>query len=185
MTSSVAETVPAWAAPSAAVGVVVLASVLGFYAPPLVIGDVILPPYVTHGLAGLVALLALARTVTLTGRPGRPVHLGAGFLCISLVGLHLLSSLATTFTILEPVGPDGCRVVVRESAFFMSGDGSVGVAGRRGGPVRMRGVYSVDDVGTPIRDGHYRLIWGSDGSAVLQVAGAYDADPVEPELSCG
>ena len=133
----------------------------------------------------LAALAALTWVVSRTGRPRPANRVLISLLCLTLVGLHALWSLAmTTYTVLDPAGPDGCRVVVRESTFLLSGDGSAGVVGRHGGPVRLTGSYKVNDGGTPVRDGSYELTWGSQGSASLSVPQSYDPDPVEPDLAC-
>lgn len=173
------------ATPAAAIAVAMLVAVLGFFAPPVVIGDSLVPPFVIHAGATLAAVLALAWTGARTGRPGTAALLGIGVLCVLLVCLHALWSLATTtYTILEPAGPGGCRVIARESSFLMAGEGSAGTVGPHGGPVWLTNDYFVDDGGTPIRDASYELTWGEGGSAVLGIPESYDFDPVEPDLSC-
>ncbi|GAB94319.1 hypothetical protein KILIM_004_01110 [Kineosphaera limosa NBRC 100340] len=170
---------------AAAVALAILVAVLGCFAPPVVIGGLLAPPFAVHASLVVGALVAAVWIGVQTGRPRVPGLIGTGLLCLSLVCLHSSESLmTTTFTILEPAGADGCRVVARESAFLMSGDASVGAIGRHGGPVWMTGHYFVDDGGTPIRNGDYQLKWDKDGSASLLVSQAYDFDPIEPELSC-
>mgnify|MGYP006889690932 FL=1 len=169
---------------TAAVALALLVAILGFFAPPVVIGDLLIPPFAVHSVLVVTALVAVSWTVTRTDRSKLPGCISTGFLCLSLASFHALWSLTTTFTILEPVSPDGCRVVARESAFLMSGNGSVGVIGRHGGPAWMKGHYFVDDGGTPIRNGSYELTWGTNGDASLRISDAYDFDPVEPDLSC-
>lgn len=165
--------------------VAVAVAVLGFAIPPVVVGTSVVRPAVLHVVA-VVGLRLLSTSVAArTGRANPAAGGAAAVVCVALVSIHVLWSWATTsYTILSPTGPDGCRVVARESAVLMSGDGSLGVVGPFGGPVRMRGDYAVDDGGTPMTDGTYRLRWGSDESAFVTIPDAYDNDPVEPDLAC-
>lgn len=170
---------------TAVVASAVLLAVVGFFAPPVVVADVLIPPFALHAGLVLSALIAVTWVGIRTSRPKIFGRLATGLLCLSLGTLHVLFSLVVTkLTILEPVGPDGCRVVARESTSFKSGEGSLGTVGSHGGPVWMQVHYSVDEGGTPIRDGTAHLKWSRDGSASLSIPEAYGFDPEGPDLSC-
>lgn len=162
-----------------------LVAVLGLWAPPVVAGDLVVPPFVIHAGAVLAALFGAARAGARPDRPSLLGRLSVGGTCAAVVALHTVWSLGTTrYTILEPTGPDGCRVVARESTLLIAGDGSVGIVGRHGGPVRRQVDYSVDDGGTPVRQGSYELTWGADGTASVKISQAYDFGDGGPFLSC-
>lgn len=78
--------------------------------------------------------------------------------------------------VLEPPGPDGCRAVVRETSYFMSGGGDVysvtpfGVGWRTGS-------WRSDDGYRPIAAGTYQLSWGTDGNGLLVLQGG-QGDPI-------
>ena len=79
---------------------------------------------------------------------------------LPVAGLDLLG---TDYLVLDPVGPDGCRVAVRERGSWPGGSGEVFVV-RGNGIGRMVGRWTIDDGGSPIRSGAYSLTWtGDDG----------------------
>lgn len=169
----------------AAACLAVLLALLGGFAPPIIVGDRVLTPLIFQAVAVSAAVLTMVRVGRRTGSPRRVVQIWVGLLCLCLVGVHLMWTMvqATSYHLLKPIGPGGCRVVVRESSFLMAGGGEVGVVGRWGGPAPMIARYSVDDGGRPIEHGDYTLTWGADGSASLYISAAYDG-PGEPPLSC-
>ncbi|MFD3732626.1 hypothetical protein [Streptomyces sp. NPDC058632] len=90
------------------------------------------------------------------------------------------------YFVLEPEGPGGCRVAVRETSFLVMGGGEVFEVGA-GGLGRRVGSWTVDDGYRPFRSGTYELDWGRD-SGSLRVDGT-GTDPVTrsdiPEINCG
>lgn len=158
-------------------------AVLGAFAPPILIGSTVVTPIASHAAVVAAAVVALMWCAALTGRPRLLTRVGISVLCTAVFAVHFSWSLPDSYTVLDPAGPDGCRVVVQESAFLMSGRGTIGLVGRNGGPVRMVADYSVDDGATPVRHGNYSLEWGSDGIASLTIADTYDG-PGEPHLTC-
>ncbi|GGS58869.1 hypothetical protein AB0E75_16445 [Streptomyces griseoviridis] len=79
------------------------------------------------------------------------------------------------YYVLEPAGPGGCRVVVRETSFLVIGNGEAYRTGFGGLGWRVGG-WTVDDGYRPIRAGTYELTWGY-GGGVLSVGGT-GTDPV-------
>ncbi|UIK87917.1 hypothetical protein [Arthrobacter polaris] len=79
--------------------------------------------------------------------------------------------------ILDPRGPDGCQVVVRESAFFMGGGAEVYTVGAVGIGQKV-GEWSTDDGYRPIEAGSYSLKWDDNGGE-LTVNGAFSFRPYE------
>ncbi|SCL64287.1 hypothetical protein GA0070606_3942 [Micromonospora citrea] len=90
-----------------------------------------------------------------------------------------LNDLSTTYHVLTPDGPGGCRAVARETAFLFAGSGAVYEVGRVGIGRRV-GSWTADDGYRPIAAGTYELTWGAD-SGVLNVSGR-SGDPVWPAL---
>jgi hypothetical protein len=89
-----------------------------------------------------------------------------------------------TYQVLEPQGPDGCRAVVRETSFLMSGGGEVFAVSGVGIGWRMSD-WTADDGYRPIAAGSYTFQWGAD-SGILAIGGSA-TDPVWPgihEVSC-
>lgn len=89
----------------------------------------------------------------------------------------------TEYFVLNPYGPDGCRVVARESSFLMGGSGEA-YAVNAFGIGRRVGQWSVDNGGRPIEAGSYTMKWASDGG-ILLVFRAYKSDLLGgPPISC-
>ena len=89
-----------------------------------------------------------------------------------------------TYQVLEPQGPAGCRAVVRETSFLMSGGGEVFAVSAVGIGWRMSD-WTADDGYRPIAAGSYTVQWGTD-SGILDIGGSA-TDPVWPgihEVSC-
>ena len=92
------------------------------------------------------------------------VAVGAG----SAVGAFF--DIGTHNLVLDPRGPDGCQLVVRESAFLMSGRGEV-FAVNAIGIGRSAGKWDSNKEYRPVEAGLYTLIWGP-VSGELTVSGA-------------
>lgn len=89
-----------------------------------------------------------------------------------------------TYQVLEPQGPGGCRAVVRETSFLMSGGGEVFAVSGVGIGWRMSD-WTADDGYRPIAAGSYTFQWGAD-SGILAIGGSA-TDPVWPgihKVSC-
>ncbi|MEE1753294.1 hypothetical protein [Streptomyces sp. SP18CS02] len=177
-------------------GCLLLALVAGWGDLLLVVMGRAVPGWVLSG-ALLLALLVLvlgravrrrpaARATTASGRfpPRRLITLpavAAGLGC----AFGALADLGAEYHVLEPRGPDGCRAVVRETAFLFSGSGEVYAVGATG-IGRPGSSWTADDGYRPVASGTYELSWGH-GGGVLAVHGT-TGDPVFPglhEVDCG
>ncbi len=76
-----------------------------------------------------------------------------------------------TYVVVEPAGSGGCRAVVAESSFFLTGSGTVHVAGRWGPFAPEVGSYSTDDGFQPVSTGSYSVTWDSGSGGLLKVDG--------------
>ena len=76
----------------------------------------------------------------------------------------------TSWVLLDPTGPTGCRAVVEESSFLMAGSGRVGTVGRLG-LLDLQSDVTTDDGGTPASDGGYRVGW-QESEAVVELTGS-------------
>ncbi|MFF3336787.1 hypothetical protein ACFYWX_46110 [Streptomyces sp. NPDC002888] len=79
------------------------------------------------------------------------------------------------YYVLEPEGPGGCRVVVRETSVLVIGNGDVYEVGASG-LGRQIGSWTADDGYRPFRSDTYRLDWGR-GGGILTISGT-GTDPV-------
>ncbi|MET7285582.1 hypothetical protein [Streptomyces sp. NPDC005573] len=166
---------------------VAAAGVLAWSDYVLVVFGRVVPGWVPAGVALLTA------AVLLRGRlfpdpparrpPGagpfrlRPVAGLAGAVLILLIGLGVLiealDDLGADYYVQGPYGPDGCRVVVRETSFLMSGRGDVYAAGFTGFGAHV-GDWTADDGYRPWASGTYDLHWGPDGGSLLIEGDATD-----------
>ncbi|MFJ8825598.1 hypothetical protein ACIREE_28005 [Streptomyces sp. NPDC102467] len=91
------------------------------------------------------------------------------------------------YHVLRPTGPGGCTVVVRETSFFVIGNGEAYAVGRTGVAVGTSGSWAVDDGYRPVAAGTYELSWERDGG-FLRVSGT-ETDPVVrggwADIDCG
>ena len=88
-----------------------------------------------------------------------------------------LGAAVTTYHVLAPRGPDGCRVVVAEDTFLLLGSGRVFVLPAGARRARQVAQFSTDDGYRPVSLGTYRLtwtgstadlaLWGDEGSPVF------------------
>lgn len=96
------------------------------------------------------------------------------FLLVVAVGvgsaIGAFFDIGTHNLVLDPRGPDGCQLVVRESAFLMSGRGEV-FAVNAIGIGRSAGKWDSNREYRPVEAGLYTLIWGP-VSGELTVSGA-------------
>ncbi|MEU9172192.1 hypothetical protein AB0D34_31125 [Streptomyces sp. NPDC048420] len=123
-------------------------------------------------------------------RPSTLRRLGYGLssvLAVLGVGFGALGDLGAEYLFLRPGGPEGCRAVVRETAFLMAGSGEVyAVGGSTGVAWGPSGSWFADDGYRPVAEGSYELRWGrSDGSLLV---GGTSGNPVYPSLhtvDCG
>lgn len=156
--------------------------VISLWGPPFVVGDLVLRPEVVTVLLGLVVVGLTVRRVRAggDGAVGRRVRAALAVLAVVLVvGARAVLGLGTSYVVLAPEGPSGCRVVVEESSFLMLGSGRVGVAGRLG-PVRLQSDYTADDGGRPASLGEYSVRWTGPSAVVLLHGNA--GQPVWPAL---
>lgn len=164
--------------------VVVVLFALSLWAPPWAMGDhVVRPEVVTAFLAVvLVAALVLRRAPRSDGASAVARWLVMG-LAVPVVGLvaagRVMLGLGTSYVLLEPEGPSGCRVVVEESSFLMLGSGRVGAVGRAG-PAHLQTDYTADDGGQPASTGSAKVTWDGD-EATVELTGA-PGQPVWPAL---
>ncbi|QNF93825.1 MULTISPECIES: hypothetical protein [Janibacter] len=162
--------------------VVVGLFVLSLWGPPFVVGGLLLRPEVVTAVLGLVVVGLVVRRVRAggDGAAGRSACAALAVLAVVLVvGARGVLGLGSSYVVLAPVGPSGCRVVVEESSFLMLGSGRVGAAGRVG-PVRLQSDYTADDGGRPASLGEYAVRW-SGPDAVVQLHGN-PGQPVWPAL---
>lgn len=84
----------------------------------------------------------------------------------------------TSYVVVEPAGSGGCRAVVAESSFFLTGWGTVHVAGGWGPFAPQVGSYRTDDGFLPVSTGSYGVSWDDRFGGLLNVGGTLpDADP--------
>ncbi|ALV47125.1 hypothetical protein MB46_18155 [Arthrobacter alpinus] len=165
---------------------VVMASWTGWI---FVIGSYIVRAWMLSSALFVAALILLRLRAKARGGSGGWLRSLVLALLIAVVGAGSAIGMAgdivmdTENFVLNPYGPDGCRVVARESSFLMSGSGEA-YAVNVFGIGRRVGQWSVDDGGRPIEAGSYAMKWASDGG-VLRVFGAYKSDLLEgPPISC-
>lgn len=146
--------------------------------PVVVIGDLIVTPrFVTAGL-GLLLLVSLIRVnaqryPVFTVVVGFRVALLGAAVLVVVVASFLLRSM-DSYLFLKPSGPDGCRVVAKESSFLFAGSGEAATVGRFG-IVLWEASWTADDGVTPLANSQYNLSWNGDG-ATLELVG----DSVNP-----
>lgn len=164
--------------------VVVVLFVLSLWAPPSAWGDVVVRPEVVTVLLAvvLVAVLVLRRALRSDGASAVARWLVMA-LAVPVVGLvaagRVLLGLGTSYVVLEPEGPSGCRVVVEESSFLMLGSGRVGTVGPLG-LMYLQSDYTADDGGQPASTGSAKVTWDGD-EATVELTGA-PGQPVWPAL---
>lgn len=90
---------------------------------------------------------------------------------------------SATYTVLTPAGSDGCQAVVRETSFFMAGQGEV-YAVHRSGIGWRTGSWTADDGARPIESGQYELSWGTGGTLVVQGDGNDSVWPALHDVEC-
>ncbi|MFI7007059.1 hypothetical protein [Streptomyces sp. NPDC050145] len=196
ITSPASRTLPADRPPApvpitvAGTGALALAAVAGWTSGLVLVGGRVVPGW---GVSAVLLVLALGfRRVA--GRPRRSALVRWGQR--ALIGAAVLGTLAgvagdvlngARYHVLRPEGRDGCRAVVRETAFLVLGAGEAYAVGRSGWAVGKAGSWHVDDAYRPVEFGTYALTWGAD-SGLLRVSGT-GTDPVLDgglaELDCG
>ena len=70
-----------------------------------------------------------------------------------------LGAAVTTYHVLSPRGPDGCRIVVAEDTFLLLGSGRVFVLPAAAHQARQVAQFTTDDGYRPVSLGTYRLTW--------------------------
>ncbi len=89
-----------------------------------------------------------------------------------------------TYEVLKPQGVDGCRAVVRETSFLMSGSGEVYAVTAVGIGWRVSD-WTADDGYRPIAAGSYTFWWrGEAGSLVIRGSATDPVWPAIHEVSC-
>lgn len=98
----------------------------------------------------------------------------------ALIGLLWFVGIVSPFSVhvLAPSGPDGCRIVVRETSFTWSGSGMVYALPAGHAIAKPVSWYGGDDGLRPVSEGLYELSWLG-AQARLNVHGTKD-DPVWP-----
>ena len=123
-------------------------------------------------LAGTAALVAgwyrrLIDEVEGRSRP-RGLRRRAGVVLITLTVLLIsaaaliplsLGAAITTYHVLSPRGPDGCRIVVAEDTFLLLGSGRVFVLPAAAHQAHQIAQFTTDDGYRPVSLGTYRLTW--------------------------
>lgn len=130
--------------------------------PPLVIGDVVAPGW------QIFLVLAVAAFVLVNRAAARTTRRAHGEVALALVlvvpamtaGLNAIS---VKDHLLPCIGPDGCRVVVREWSFLVTGGGSVGTVDTLDGFAPTQWRYETDDGGEPVAEGYSSLTWSPEG----------------------
>ena len=161
------------------VTVVVLVLTAGMYAligwtvgVVVVAGTWVVPDWAVSGALLVVAyLVALVRRV----RMAWPFAVVAVVTSVA-VSLSWLGDLVATYTVLR-ASPDGCQVVVRETAWLFAGNGEVFLVEPLGIGLG-RGGYTTDDGYRPVAVGDYTLSW-ENGTGSLRLTGR----PGDPVLS--
>ncbi|MEU9034346.1 hypothetical protein AB0D45_05455 [Streptomyces sp. NPDC048352] len=161
-----------------------LAAVVGWTDLVLVVPGWVLPHWV---VAGFLLLPAAAAVRVLFRRRPAPDRAGWQWAVLALSALAAVAGTAfgglgdlwAEYRVLEPAGPDGCRAVVRETAFLMGGSGDLYAAKGMGLAFRSSS-WMTDDGIRPVAAGQYELRWGPDDGA-LTLHGR-EGDPVQPAL---
>lgn len=141
-------------------------------------------------VVAVLALAALVLGVLVAVRGPREVwwrlvvDAGVGGLA-ALVALAVAGAgeVGTTYTVLHPTSPAGCKVLVRETSVFMAGSGEILVLDDGWGLSRSVGDYAVDDGGTPIADGSYTLTWNDDREGTLTLRGTPGREVIDGVLT--
>lgn len=113
--------------------------------PPFVVANWAAPGWATTAFVS-----ALTVAAALRWRQARP--LVAACALLSLAASAFLAVGARPM-VLQPAGPQGCRVVVVESAFVMGGNGAIGTIAHRVGFARLQNHYMADDGARPFSTG--------------------------------
>lgn len=140
--------------------------------PPFVVANWAAPGWATTAFVS-----ALAVAAALRWRLARP--LVAACAVLSLAASAFLA-VGTRNLVLQPAGPQGCRVVVVESAFLMGGGGDIGTIGHRVGFAHLQNQYVADDGGRPFSTGNFNLTWRGDQPEVMP-----HGTPGDPVYSAG
>ncbi len=175
----------------------ILLIALGWSGLILMVGGFILPPWilgaVLSGVSVVLARIGRKTRIDLKDQDQPTARSWERFFSRALIALSIAGSVlaflgdavySATYTNLEPVGPDGCRAVVRETSFLMLGEGHV-YAVHPWGVGWLTGSWTADDGVRPIEDGSYRLSWSvGGGSLLLQGNGGNPVWPGLHEVSC-
>lgn len=168
------------------VGLLLLVSL---WRPVVVVGEIVVRPEVMIALLSALVVVGLISLRVAGPRAERSFWRGCcTTVAIYLVGLvviwRALLGLGTSYVLLEPAGPSGCRVIVEETSFLLLGSGRVGAVGRVG-VSRFGSDYTADDGGRPASEGGYSVRWRGDDGVIRLTGGP--GQPVWPalhEVSC-
>lgn len=156
-----------------------LAAVVSWTEPILVVPGWVLPHWAVAGTALLAAALLRIRPRSRPSGPWRAAFALPALAAVAGTALGGAGDLGSEYRVLDPAGPDGCRAVVRENAFLVIGDGTV-YAVNGVGFAFPGSTWIADDGTRPIAAGQYELHWG-ERAGVLEVHGR-EGDPVMPSL---
>jgi len=176
---------------------------LSYYAPeaPFVLGSYV--PRSWH-LAGLLTVLGLAalmigawlRVAAEDHGQAEPrgllrrvavVATTLATLLVAVVALLVieLAAAVTSYHVLQPAGPQGCRIVVAEDTFLLLGSGRVFVLPAGSHRPRQVTTFSTDDGYRPISLNTYRLTWdGPTASLALWGSGFAPVSYQQVPLTC-
>lgn len=151
--------------PVALVSAAVLICFLGWTTGLVLVAfDRVVPAWAMAGVLLVLAFVSLAvrRKRSAGPREGnRPLRFAAAFALVGVL-LGVVGDLGARYFVYAPAGPDGCRVVARETAFLFAGSGEVYVAGWPGFAVE-HGSYRTDDGYRPFTWGTFRFEPSADG----------------------
>lgn len=184
-----------------AVGSLLVAVVVGHLPAPtdrllVLAGTVVRPAPIAWCLVGIAVLLSLVRVLVDSGPPALPRRswrrILVRFLVVVLSAAAVLScalaslpDLGSRFLVLDPAGPDGCRVVVAQHSFLLLGSGEIHVLDPGEHRTRKVGYWDADDGYRPFDFDTWSLEWkGGQAELVTRGEGNMPVWPERHELSC-
>lgn len=185
----------------AAVGSLLAAVVIGSLPAPtdrllVLAGTVVRPAPIAWCFVGIAALLLYVRLLVSSGAPVPQPRswrrILVQILVVMLSGAAVLSStlasltdLGSRFLVLDPAGPEGCRVVVVQHSFLLLGSGSIHVLDPGEHITHKVGSWIADDGYRPFDFGTWSLKWqGSEAELVTRGERNMPVWPEQHELFC-
>lgn len=159
-------------------------------------GTVVRPAPLAWCLVGIAVLLSLVRFFLDPGPPPPERRswrrIFVRFLVVVLSAAAVLSSslasltdLGSRFLVLDPAGPDGCRVVVEQKSFLLLGSGEIHVLNPGEHRTHKVGYWGADDGYRPFDFDTWSLEWkGRQAELVIRGDVNMPVSPERHELSC-